>query len=87
MSKMQMRLDYNNLMQQIFNLLNNTEDETVQAAAFGIGIGLELLTSYMKSIATLAIERNDKELLEICKSLLIVTEEGANNEQRETGRL
>ena len=75
MSKMQMRLDYNNLMRQIFDLLNNSEDETVRENAWAIGIGLELLTSYMKGIATLAIERNDKELLEICKSLLIVTEE------------
>lgn len=80
MSKMQMRLDYNNLMRQIFDLLNNSEDEMVQASAFGIGIGLELLTSYMKGIATLAIERNDKELLEICKSLLIVTEESEGTE-------
>ena len=80
MSKMQMRLDYNNLMRQIFDLLNNSEDETVQENAWAIGIGLELLTSYMKGIATLAIERNDKELLEICKSLLIVTEESEDTE-------
>jgi hypothetical protein len=80
MSKMQMRLDYNNLMRQICDLLYNSEDEMVQANAFGIGIGLELLTSYMKGIATLAIERNDKELLEICKNLLIVTEESEDTE-------
>lgn len=71
---MKMRLDYNNLMRQIFDLLNTSEDETVQENAFGIGIGLELLTAYMKDIATLAIERNDEELIEICKALLIVTE-------------
>ena len=51
-------------------------EETVKNNAFGISIGLELLTSYMKAIATLAIEREDKELLDICKGLLIVTEEG-----------
>lgn len=72
--KMKMRLDYNNFMRQIVDLLNNSEDETVQESAFSIGMGLELLTSYMKDIATLAIKRNDKELLEICKGLLIVTE-------------
>ena len=82
MSKMQMRLDYNNLMRQICDLLNNSDDEMVQESAFYIGIGIELLTSYMKGIANLAIERNDKELLEICKALLIVTEEGSENEQR-----
>ena len=80
MGKMQMRLDYNNLMRQIFDLLNNSEDETVQENAWAIGIGLELLTSYMKGIANLAIQRDDKELLEICKSLLIVTEESEDTE-------
>ena len=82
MSKMEMRLDYNNLMREIIETLI-TEDkseeeiaETVKNNAFGISIGLELLTSYMKGIATLAIEREDKELLDICKGLLIVTEEG-----------
>ena len=83
MSKMQMRLDYNNLMREIVEVLvteDKSEEEIAEAVknnAFGIGIGLELLTSYMKAIATLAIERNDKELLDICKGLLIVTEKGA----------
>lgn len=72
--KMKMKLDYNNFMRQIVDLLDNSEDEIVKDSAWHIGIGLDLLTSYMKDIATLAIERNDKELLEICKGLLIVTE-------------
>ena len=75
MGKMKMRLDYNNLMEKIFDLLSHSEDEIVAGSAWHIGIGLELLTSYMKDIATLAIERNDEELLEICKSLLIVKED------------
>lgn len=79
---MKMKLDYNNLMRMIVEVLNTenkSEEEIAEAVkdnAFGICIGLELLTSYMKDIATLAIDRNDKELLEICKSLLIITEEG-----------
>jgi hypothetical protein len=82
MSKMQMKLDYNNLMRQIVEVLdteNKSDEEIAEAVkdyAFGISFGLQLLTSYMKGIATLAIDRNDKELLEICKSLLIVTEKG-----------
>lgn len=76
---MKMRLDYNNLMRQIFEFLEKAEDETAQTEAFGIGIGLELLTEYMKDIATIAIERNDEELLAICKALLIVTEKEAND--------
>ena len=76
--KHKVRLDYNNLMRQIFNLLKTSKDKAVQENAFGIGIGLEMLTNYMKEIATLAIERNDEELLEICKNLLIVTEDGTD---------
>lgn len=77
-----MKLDYNNLMRMIVEVLNTENKseeeiaEVVKDNAFGISIGLELLTSYMKDIAALAIERNDKELLEICKALLIVTEKG-----------
>lgn len=44
--------------------------------AFMIAGGLELLSSYLKGIATLAIKRNDAELLELCKGLLIVKEDG-----------
>lgn len=76
-----MKLDYNNLMREIMETLasvesedENTVFEMVKNNAFGIGIGLELLTNYLKDIATLAIKRNDSELLELCKGLLIVVE-------------
>ena len=78
---MKMKLDYNNLMRLIVETLsfeNKSEEEIIEMVkdnAFAIGLGLDLLTSYMKDIATLAIERNDEELLRICQSLLIVTEE------------
>ncbi|MBQ3014096.1 MAG: hypothetical protein IJD75_03015 [Clostridia bacterium] len=81
MASDKMKLDYNNLMRLIVEMLNTvvSEDpETVFLAvkdnAFGISIGLELLTSYLKDIALLAIKRNDAELLELCKGLLIVEE-------------
>lgn len=81
MSSERMKLDYNNLMREIMETLasvesedENTVFETVKNNAFGIGIGLELLTNYLKDIATLAIKRNDSELLELCKGLLIVVE-------------
>lgn len=76
-----MKLDYNNLMRLIMDTLTTVESENpetvffaVKDNAFGISIGLELLTSYLKDIALLAIKRNDAELLELCKGLLIVTE-------------
>lgn len=71
-----MKLDYNNLTRLIMDAVSEKhDDEETQNTAFAIAIGLELLSSYLKDIATLAIKRNDAELLELCKGLLIVTED------------
>lgn len=71
-----MKLDYNNLTRLIMDAVSGKQDdEETQNTAFGIAVGLELLSSYLKDIATLAIKRNDAELLELCKGLLIVTED------------
>lgn len=71
-----MKLDYNNLIRLIMDAISEMQgDEETQNTAFAIAIGLELLSSYLKDIATLAIRRNDDELLELCKGLLIVTED------------
>lgn len=71
-----MKLDYNNLIRLIMDAVSGKQDdEEAQNTAFGIAVGLELLSSYLKDIAMLAIKRNDTELLEICKGLLIVTED------------
>lgn len=40
-----------------------------------IAIGLGILTAYIQDIAALAVKRDDAELLELCKGLLIVTED------------
>lgn len=71
-----MKLDYNNLTRLIMDAVSGKQDdEETQNTAFVISVGLELLSSYLKDIATLAIKRNDAELLELCKGLLIVTED------------
>ena len=71
-----MKLDYNNLTRLIMDVVSGKQDdEKAQNTAFGIAIGLKLLSSYLKDIATLAIKRNDAELLELCKGLLIVKED------------
>lgn len=70
-----MKLDYNNLTRLIMDASGKQDGEETQNAAFAIAIGLELLSSYLKDIATLAIKRNDGKLLELCKGLLIVTED------------
>lgn len=69
------KLGYNNLTRLIMNAVSGKQgDEETQNTAFGIAVGLELLSSYLKDIATLAIKRDDAELLELCKGLLIVKE-------------
>lgn len=71
-----MNLDYNNLIRLIMDAVSGKQDdEETQNTAFAIATGLGLLSSYLKDIATLAIKRNDAELLELCKGLLIVTED------------
>lgn len=85
--KRRMKLDYNNLMREIYETLateGKDDEEIVEAVksqGFYIGIGLEILTAYLKEIATLAIERNDEELIDICKGLLIVSEKGGTHEE------
>ena len=82
-----MKLDYNNLMSLIIDTLHTVESEDLETVflavkdnAFAISIGLELLTSYIKDIALLAIKRNDAELLELCKGLLVIKETEAKND-------
>lgn len=70
MKNERMKIDYNNLTRLIIDAVSGKPQNT----AFGIAVGLELLSSYLKDIATLAIKRNDAELLELCKGLLIVKE-------------
>ena len=70
-----MKLDYNNLTRLIMDAVSGKQDdEETQNDTFAIAIGLEILSSYLKDIAMLAIKRNDAELLELCKGLLIVKE-------------
>lgn len=51
------------------------DGKEAEGNAFAIAAGLSLLSDYLKDIAMLAIKRNDTELLEICKGLMIVTED------------
>lgn len=71
-----MKLDYNNLIRGIVDVVYDCgDDKEAEGDAFAIAAGLSLLSAYLKDIATLAVKRNDAELLEICKGLMIVTED------------
>ena len=68
MKSERMKIDYNNFTQLIMETVQETE------GAEYIEIGLGILTAYIQDIAALAVKRDDAELLELYKGLLIVKE-------------
>ena len=68
-----MKLDYNNLMRQIDEVMSNSRSKIARENGFGIGIGLNLLTMYLKDIAERAIELNDDVLLGLLLDLHIIS--------------
>ena len=73
---MQMKLNYNNLMRQIDDVLSNSRSKVVKENAYGIGIGLQLLTSYIKQIAERAVELEDDVLIGLLCDLCVLKREG-----------
>lgn len=75
MATHRMKLDFNHLISLVDETLSAESIDTVRKNAFGIGVGLELLLCYMKSMAERAINTDDEFLLEWCKGLMIVEED------------
>lgn len=75
MMSMRMKLDYNNLLSTIDRTLSESRSRTVKANAFGIAVGLELLSGYLRDIAQRAIEMNDEKLIELCVGMGILKQE------------
>ena len=71
---MRVKLDYNHLMEQIDDVLTESESAQEEGTAFGIAIGLTLLSSYLRQIAERAIEIEDEVLLGLLKDLYIIKE-------------
>lgn len=60
-----LKIDYNNLTKQIFDVFGKTRSKIVQENSFGIVSGLNLLNQYMIEIANRALsaaeeDRNEK---------------------------
>ena len=72
--KQRVKLDYNHLLELIDETFSKNDTETIEKNAFGITIGLELLSSFMKEIAERAIEINDEVLIDILKDLCVLKE-------------
>ena len=79
MATQRTKLDYNHLMQQIVDFLNENSTEENERFVWGLGIGLELLEAYMKNIAERVIELNDDVLIGLLKDLCILVENEQND--------
>ena len=67
-----MKMDINNWMRQIDEVLSNSRSKIVRENRFGVSIGMDLLLSYLKEIAERAIELNDEELIKILLDLHVL---------------
>lgn len=74
-SVMRMKLDYNNLLSNIDRTLSESKSRVVKENAFGIGVGLNLLTGYLRDIAQRAIDLEDDKLIELCVGMGILKQE------------
>lgn len=75
MAKQRMKLDYNNLIRNINEVTSNS------ANGFGIAIGIDVLSTYLKLIAERAIELKDDVLLELLLDMNIVKKEGSGGNE------
>ena len=74
MATQRIKLDYNHLMEQVGDFLNENQSEDNEIMVWGIATGLELLAAYIKNIAERAIKLNDDVLIGLLKDLCILTE-------------
>ena len=72
MAKDRVKLDYNNLIKSICDILSKSGSVSVRQNRFGIGIGLNLLTENLQKIAERAIELKDDVLLEILLDMDVI---------------
>ena len=72
---MRMKMDYNNLLSTIVRTLSESRSRTVKANAFGIAVGLELLSGYLRDIAQRATDLNDDKLIDLCVGMGILKQE------------
>lgn len=73
--KMRMKMDINNWVRQIDDVLSNSRSKIVRESGYGISIGLDLLLAYLKEIAERAVELQDEKLIEILLDLHVLKQE------------
>lgn len=73
---MRVKLDYNNLLRQIDDVLSASRSKVAKENALGISVGLQILSTYIKSIAERAIDIEDDVLIGLLLDLGVLKEEG-----------
>lgn len=72
---MRMKMDYNNLVEEIDRTVSASRSRAARENAFGISVGLELLSWYLRDIAQRAIDLEDDKLIELCVGMGILKRE------------
>lgn len=72
---MRMKMDINNFFRLIDEVISNSRSKIARENGFGIAVGIELLSAYLRQIAERAIELNDETLLELLVDLHVLKEE------------
>lgn len=86
MKTLRTKLDYNHLLETIDEVVTNSRSKIAKRYQFGIEIGLNMLTSYLKQIAERAIELNDEVLIGLLEDLMIVKKQNFGEELMEAQR-
>ena len=72
---MRMKMDINNFFRLIDEVMSNSRSKIARENGFGIAVGMEMLSSYLRQIAERAIELNDDVLLDLLVDLHVLKEE------------
>lgn len=70
-----MKMDINNWFRLINEVISNSRSKIARENGFGIAIGMELLTSYLRQIAERAIDLADDELIDLLIDLHVLKED------------
>ncbi len=72
---LRMKMDINNFFRLIEEVISNSRSKIARENGFGIAIGMDLLSSYLRQIAERAIELNDDVLLDLLIDLHVLKED------------
>ena len=72
---MRMKMDINNWFLHVEEVISNSRSKIARENGFGIAVGMDLLSSYLRQIAERAIELNDDVLIDLLLDLHVLKEE------------